>query len=231
MDVANIDRMLESLDSPKIAKFGSNPLSCTSIPGLGSLFICLRAKTLMFYTSIERLGAESKNFPALFEMILTSDVSGGRFNNLRLAYDSDTTVLWLCYDINLDDVTTMVLRDTVNSFINNAKSFKKLLKTQLLDVVIQTLRAGVEQNDDSFILSPEIEQACALSLACSNVGAERNYEQNKPVQTSPEVQAQLKQSITALSGGAAGAPSAGAPDSNEPELVNVMIAQSTFMLA
>ncbi len=231
MDVANIDRMLESLDSPKIAKFGSNPLSCTSIPGLGSLFICLRAKTLMFYTSIERLGAESKNFPALFEMILTSDVSGGRFNNLRLAYDSDTTVLWLCYDINLDDVTTMVLRDTVNSFINNAKSFKKLLKTQLLDVVIQTLRAGVEQNDDSFILSPEIEQACALSLAYSNVGAERNYEQNKPVQTSPEVQAQLKQSITALSSGAVGAPSGGAPDSNEPELVNVMIAQSTFMLA
>ncbi len=234
MDAPSIDRMLESLDSPKIAKFGPNPLSCTPLPGFGYLFMCIRTQTLMIYTRIERLGAETKAFPELFEMILTSDVSGGRFNNLRLAYDSDTTVLWMCYDIKLEEITTVVLRDTINSFINNAKSFKKLLKTQLLDVVMQTLRDSLGQTEDSSLFSPEMEQSCALSLACSNVAAEKNYELNKPIQTSPDVQAQIKQTVSSPSVGGSGVPGtpAGAGGNpQEPELVNVMIAQSMFMLA
>ncbi len=242
MDASSIDRMLESLDSPRIAKFGTNPLSCTPLPGFGNLFMCLRSQTLMLYTRIERLGAETKAFPELFEMILTSAVSGGRFNNLRLAFDSDTTVLWMCYDIKLDSVTTVVLRDTINDFINNAKSFKKLMKTQLLDVVMQTLRDSQGLTDESAQLSPEMEQACALSLAVSNISAEQNYEQNKPLRTDPNVQNQLKQTIVSstvaggqsasgYAGGTGG--SAGAPQGakQEPELVNVMIAQSMFMLA
>ncbi|SFS44480.1 hypothetical protein SAMN02910357_00772 [Succinivibrio dextrinosolvens] len=232
MDAASIDRMLESLDSPKIAKFGSNPLSSTLIPGFGYLFMCMRTKTLMIYTRIDRLGAECKAFPELFEMLLTSDVSAGRFNNLRLAYDSDTTVLWICYDIKLDELTTIVLRDGINDFINNAKSFKKLMKTQLLDVIMQTLRSSQGLTDESVQLSPDMEQSCALSLSVSNITAEKNYEQNKPLSTQPNIQAQLKQNMVSAAGaqGIGGGPGeAGNPQ--EPELVDVMIAQSMFMLA
>ncbi|WP_295363040.1 hypothetical protein [uncultured Succinivibrio sp.] len=190
----------------------------------------------MLYNRIDRLGSECKAFPELFEMILTSEVSSGRFNNIRLTYDSDTTVLWMCYDIKLEDITTVVLRDSINDFITNAKSLKKLMKTQLLDVVMQTLRDNQGITDDSAQISPDMEQSCALSLAVSNISAEKNYEQNKPLSTDPNVQAQLKQNIIASSkgqgasvgnGGAMGA----SGGKQEPELVNVMIAQSMFMLA
>lgn len=235
MDAQSIDRMLDSLDSPRIAKFGGNPLSCSPIPGFGYLFMCIRPQTLMIYNRIDRLGSESKAFPELFEMILTSEVSSGRFNNIRLAYDSDTTVLWMCYDIKLDDVTTIVLRDSINDFINNGKSLKKLMKTQLLDVVMQALRDSHGLTDDAAQLSPDMEQSCALSLAVSNITAEMNYEQNKPLSTDPNIQAQLKQSILSASSGqrASGSTAGAAPQGGkqEPELVNVMIAQSMFMLA
>ena len=107
------------------------------------------------------------------------------------------------------------------------------MKTQLLDVVMQTLRDSQGLTDESVQLSPEMEQACALSLAVSNISAEQNYEQNKPLRTDPNVQNQLKQTIVSstVAGGTDG--SAGAPQGakQEPELVNVMIAQSMFMLA
>ena len=237
MDAPSIARMLDSLDSPRIAKFGGNPLSCSPIPGFGYLFMCIRPQTLMIYNRIDRLGSESKAFPELFEMILASEVSSGRFNNIRLVYDSDTTVLWMCYDIKLEDITTVVLRDSINDFINNAKNLKKFMKTQLLDVVMQALRESQDLTDEAAQLSPDMEQSCALSLAVSNITAEKNYEQSKPLSTDPNVQTQLKQIILASAKGPGTSSSSNSEttgttgEKKEPELVNVMIAQSMFMLA
>lgn len=218
MDIDKLNTMIESIISPKLSKFAPNGISSTFIKETGYLYISIRAHTLMFYMRSEKLGEICKEFPELFEMLLTANVSGGRFNNLRLTYDSDTTVLWLCYDIKHEAVTATAIKETAEMFIQNAKDFKKLLNSQLLDVVLKTLK-GQDTNksiNEPFegahsMLPFDIEQSYAVSFAASYSTAEANFDNNLGVKTAKNgeiVHSQQKEGP-----------------------VNVMVAQSLFMLA
>lgn len=241
MDFTNINKIVENLDSPKISKFEQNRLSRTAFPGFGYLFMCIRAHSLMLYTSVCMLGSEAKYFPKLFEMLLNHEISGGRFDNIRVAFDSETTVLWLCHDLNLEEVTTESLKNAINKFVDSAKKFKKLLNTQFLEVYLQTIREIMGKNDEEeYLLSPEMEESCALSLSCQNENIEKNYDDNIPLEATAEVIEKIKQSLgsssgTNLSGSQSSSSSSASqtPSQNkpqEPEVVNVLVAQSMFML-
>ena len=241
MDFTNINKIVETLNSPKISKFEQNRLSRTAIPGFGYLFMCIRAHSLMLYTSVGMLGQEAKYYPKIFEMLLNHEISGGRFDNIRVAFDSDTTVLWLCHDLNMEEVTAESLKNAINKFVENAKKFKKLLNTQFLEVYLQTIRETMGKNDDEeYLLSPEMEESCALSLSCQNEKVEKNFDDDIPLESSAELIEKIKQSLGSSSGtnvsGSQSSSSSSASqtpsqnNSQEPEIVNVLVAQSMFML-
>lgn len=242
MDLTNLNKIVEALDSPKISKFEQNLLSRTAFPGFGYLFICIRPHSLMLYTSVGMLGQEAKYFPKLFELLLNHEISGGRFDNIRATFDSETSVLWLCYDLNLEEVTTESLKNAIVKFVDNAKKYKKLLNTQFLDVYLQTIRESMGKNDeDEYLLSPDMELSCALSLSCQNEKTEKNFDDDIPLEATPEFIAKIRQALNTASGtqnvsgtqssnASSPAPSSSQNNSQDPELVNVMIAQSMFML-
>ena len=242
MDLSSINQIVKAIGTPRISEFGQNRLSRSAIPGFGYLFMSLRLNSLMLYTSVENLGAESKYYPKFIEMLLNAEVSGGRFNNIRATFDSATNVLWLCYDINTSDINAESLKDTILTFVDNAKSFRKFLKTQFIDAVLQTIRETLGKKDsEEFLLSPDDEEIYALSLSHLNENQEKNFNDGISLEATPEVMEQIRKTIMSTSGSSSvstgsqstesGAENATASNkSGEPELINVMIAQSMFML-
>ncbi|MDY6466019.1 MAG: hypothetical protein SPK65_05425, partial [Succinivibrio dextrinosolvens] len=118
---------------------------------------------------------------------------------------------------------------------------KKLLNTQFLEVYLQTIRETMGKNvDEEYLLSPEMEESCALSLSCQNEKVEKNFDDDIPLESSAELIEKIKQSLGSSSGtnvsGSQSSSSSSASqtpsqnNSQEPEIVNVLVAQSMFML-
>ncbi|MCR5535785.1 MAG: type III secretion system chaperone, partial [Succinivibrio sp.] len=100
------------------------------------LYLCAGNKSLMEYLRVARLDEAAQEHPHLFITLLSINVIGGQFHNIRITYDEETSVVWLCHDLSYEDLSASYLDEEIRTFIQNALSFKKILKNYIAENII-----------------------------------------------------------------------------------------------
>jgi hypothetical protein len=131
MQTEFLNQLLGLFSDLKLSKFDDDGISKTTLPEGGILFLSLVSNSVLAYIKLERLGLKSSN-KEIFEDLLASNLVGGEFGNIRIAYDKDTTVVWLCYNIMLDDLNATSFEKLLKFFITNAMNYRALLLSKIL---------------------------------------------------------------------------------------------------
>ena len=131
MQTEFLNQLLGLFSDLKLSKFDDDGISKTTLPEGGILFLSLVSNSVLAYIKLERLGLKSSN-KEIFEDLLASNLVGGEFGNIRIAYDKDTTVVWLCYNIMLDDLNATSFEELLKFFITNAMNYRALLLSKIL---------------------------------------------------------------------------------------------------
>ncbi|WP_406018021.1 type III secretion system chaperone [Succinivibrio sp.] len=223
MNVEQINKLIETVSSPKLSKFDNNGISSTLLPEGDYLYMCMKEVSVMLYIRCETLGEKSVVNPEMFESLLSLNIFGGRYHNIRLTYDRDTTVLWLCYDVMLDTVTPETFQSSLKIFIEDANSFRNFLNDKILDVVIGVNRASLK--------APVLNKSTSTPATQSTLSSINTV---PPVQSSPaKLQTVFDEPSTPVDNAATeilqGRSSI--PETEEDGMISVMVAQSMFMMA
>jgi len=131
MQTEFLNQLLGLFSDLKLSKFDDDGISKTTLPEGGILFLSLVSNSVLAYIKLERLGLKSSN-KEIFEDLLASNLVGGEFGNIRIAYDKDTTVVWLCYNIMLNDLNAKSFEEQLKFFITNAMNYRALLLSKIL---------------------------------------------------------------------------------------------------
>ena len=131
MQTEFLNQLLGLFSDLKLSKFDDDGISKTTLPEGGIFFLSLVSNSVLAYIKLERLGLKSSN-KEIFEDLLASNLVGGEFGNIRIAYDKDTTVVWLCYNIMLNDLNAKSFEEQLKFFITNAMNYRALLLSKIL---------------------------------------------------------------------------------------------------
>ena len=82
----------------------------------------------MFFMSVEKLGDNAEEHPNIFSDLLAAAMAGGKFSNLRIVYDKETTIVWVCYDVSSDRLTADRFEEGAECFIENAPTYIDYLR-------------------------------------------------------------------------------------------------------
>ena len=91
--------------------------------------------SLMLFTMVETLGDSGKESPVVYERLLHANILGGRFGNIRIVYDMESTVVWLNYDLPFETLDAVSLMSSLESFVKNSQTFKLVLKDEIIEAV------------------------------------------------------------------------------------------------
>lgn len=223
MNIEQINKLIETMSSPKLSQFDSNGMSSTLLPEGDYLHMSFREISVMLYMRCETLGEKSVVNPEMFESLLSLNMFGGRYHNIRLTYDRDTTVLWLCHDIMLDTCTPDSFLSDLKFFIQDGNNFRDFLNDKILDVVLGANRASVQssvQNKQASATATDHSTSSSTASASAQPSSARTYnafdEPSTPVDNA---------ATEILSGRSA------IPETEEDGMISVMVAQSMFMMA
>ncbi len=223
MNIEQLNKLIQTIASPKLSQFDSNGISSTLLPEGDYLYMSLREVSVMLYMRCETLGEKSVVNPEMFEGLLSLNMFGGRYHNIRLTYDRDTTVLWLCFDVMLDTFTPETFQTSLKHFIEDGNSFRHFLNDKILDVILGSNRGPVS--------SPVLNRAAAPSAVqqSSGMAAASSSAQSAPASTysaMDELATPVDNSATEVIQGRSTI-----PETEEDGMISVMVAQSMFMMA
>ncbi len=216
MDIEQLNKLIESSADPKLSKFDSDGISSTLLPQGDYLYMSIGEGSVMLYMSCENIGEKSVVNPEVFERLLSLNMFGGRYHNIRLTYDSDTAVLWLCYDVMFDTFSPETFKSSVKTFIEEGNSFRSFLNENILNIILAensvSSKAAVENKSTVSSASP--------SSSSVQETPSRTYtafdEPDRPVDNAATEILQGRSEI---------------PETEEDGMISVMIAQSMFMMA
>lgn len=130
-----LNQMLGSFRELKLSEFDDNQISKTTLPEGGILFLSSVNNSVLAYIKVEKLGIDSAK-KQIFEELLSSNLFGGEFGNIRIAYDRDTTVVWLCYNILTENLNALSFEEQLRGFISDALNYKAILLRQVLSKLL-----------------------------------------------------------------------------------------------
>ncbi len=103
------------------------------------LNLSANSSALMMFISGEKLGELSGQVTNIFQIMLEANNLGGKFGNIRITYDSSTTVFWLCRDLAYEDLSASLLESEVTSFLKNAVSFLRYIRLNIIEPLNEKL--------------------------------------------------------------------------------------------
>ena len=213
MDIEQLNSLIEKMDNPKISKFNSDGISSTLLPQGDYLYMSLRDVSVMLYMRCENLGEQSVVNASMFEGLLALNIFGGRYHNIRLSYDRDTTVLWLCHDVMLDSFSVASFSSAVRIFIEDGVAFRNFVNDEILDAV---LKLNKEPSKTLSVNKSAVSPVANSSSSAAQTPVRSYDEPDRPVETSATEVLSGKSEI---------------PETEEEGMISVMVAQSMFMMA
>ncbi len=134
MEINKLNEMLDRLPELKIQHFSEEGLSSNKLSDDEILNICATDYSLMFFTKVEVLGQIGDEHPDLYKSLLHLNMLGGRFSNLRIVYDDESNAVWICYDLNYDELNDDNFANEVIEFTKAAKAYKQIICQEIIDV-------------------------------------------------------------------------------------------------
>ena len=130
MQTEVLNQMLSSFKDLNLSEFDDNQISKTALSEGGILFLSSANNSVLAYIKVEKLGKDSAK-KQIFEELLSSNLFGGEFGNIRIAYDQDTSVVWLCHNIMLENLNAFSFEEQIRKFISDALNYKVLILSQV----------------------------------------------------------------------------------------------------
>lgn len=130
MQTEVLNQMLSSFKDLNLSEFDENQISKTALSEGGILFLSSANNSVLAYIKVEKLGKDSAT-KQIFEELLSSNLFGGEFGNIRIAYDQDTSVVWLCHNIMLENLNAFSFEEQIRKFISDALNYKVLILSQV----------------------------------------------------------------------------------------------------
>ncbi|MBE6422429.1 type III secretion system chaperone [Succinivibrio dextrinosolvens] len=129
MDIIHINNLLKQFKRVHLNDFLENGISTTRLNDGNELYANITDNSVMFFMSVEKLGDNAEDHPNVFSDLLAAAMAGGKFSNLRIVYDKETTIVWVCYDISIDHLTADRFEEGAECFIENAQPYIDYLRT------------------------------------------------------------------------------------------------------
>lgn len=114
----------------------------------------------MLFMQVEVLGNVGEDHPEIFRDLLHSNIIGGKFGNLRIVYDDDSTAVWLCHDIPLETINADRLSDEVDRFAANAPLLIGVLREDII-----TAYMDLESEEAAAENRKKTEELTAVNIA------------------------------------------------------------------
>lgn len=136
MRIEDLNEYIKSFKTIRLNPFGDKSFTQTFVEGIGYVYLNAGEKSITLYNKVEKLeSALIEKHRDIFEILLNSNIISGIFGNIRIAYDSDTKVIWLCHDVMYDALNAMVLENSIREFTENAGSLKEQLLTRIIEIL------------------------------------------------------------------------------------------------
>lgn len=128
MNIALVNSMLKQFKRVRLNDFQENGISTTRLDDGNEIYANITDNSVMFFMTVEKLGGNAEDHPNVFSDLLAAAMAGGRFSNLRIVYDKETTIVWVCYDVLTDLLTADQFEEGAECFIENAKPYIEYLR-------------------------------------------------------------------------------------------------------
>ena len=149
MRIEELNEYIKTFKSIKVPPFGDKAFTQTFVEVTGYIYLSAGEKSITLYNKVEKLDSSLiEKHRDVFEILLNSNIISGVFGNIRIAYDSETKVIWLCHDVMYEEINAVVLENHIREFMENAG----ILKEQLLSKIIEILENAAQGSSISSIL-------------------------------------------------------------------------------
>lgn len=129
MDAAALNNMIKQFKTIRLEEFSESGISSTRLEDDSVLYANITDNTVMFFKPVEKLGEKAEETPRVFTDLLAAGMCGGRFGNIRITYDVETTYVWICIDVLSDNLTADKLEETAALFIKHSPQYIKVLRS------------------------------------------------------------------------------------------------------
>jgi hypothetical protein len=122
----------------------ANGLTSTRLKDGNQLNIYAAEESLMLFMRVEVLGNAGYEHPEIFRELLHSNIIGGRFGNMRIVYDDESTAVWVCHDILFETINGDSVISEVDSFVKNAPLLINILREDIIAAYLEVSAPGVD---------------------------------------------------------------------------------------
>ncbi len=149
MDIDELNKIFSSLSNISLSPLNEDGISSTQLKNGTVLEIFAASKTLMLFMEVENLGNAGSESPDIFRLLLSINTLGGRFGNLRITYDEESTSVWVCYDISYEELTVQLLEEKLSKFIEEAPQFANMVREEIIYTYINEPKDSEPAHEDS----------------------------------------------------------------------------------
>lgn len=160
MKIEDLNQLIKQVTGYDLPDFDTDGLASIRLKDGSLLNFFASEATLMLFMQVEVLGEEAENNPVIFRNLLHSNVITGRFNNMRITYDEDTTVVWLCHDVTYDTLTAQSLTEEIKYFEKNAPELITILREDIINIYTES----TENTEEIEKTRKESEELTATNL-------------------------------------------------------------------
>lgn len=157
MNISELNKLLQRLSAYAVPPFDANGLTSTRLKDGNLLNIYAAEESLMLFMQVEVLGEAGDAHPEIFRELLHSNIVGGRFGNLRIVYDNESTAIWICHDVLFETINGDSFITEVDNFVKNAPLLINVLREDIIS-------AYLEVSDNSTATSKKTVERSSVNI-------------------------------------------------------------------
>lgn len=144
MNISDLNKLLQRLSAYDLPPFDADGLTSTRLKDGNLLNIYAAEESLMLFMRVEVLGNAADEHPEIFRELLHSNIIGGRFGNMRIVYDDESTAVWVCHDILFETINGDSVITEVDNFVKNAPLLINILREDIIAAYLEVSAPGVD---------------------------------------------------------------------------------------
>ena len=137
MNTTDLNKLLQRLSDYDLPPFDSYGLTSARLNDGNLLNIYAAEESLMLFMQVEVLGNAAEDHPEIFRELLHSNIIGGRFGNMRIVYDDESTAVWVCHDVLFETINGDSHISEVDNFVKNAPLLINILREDIIAAYLE----------------------------------------------------------------------------------------------
>ena len=137
MNTTDLNKLLQRLSDYDLPPFDSDGLTSARLNDGNMLNIYAAEESLILFMQVEVLGNAAEDHPEIFRELLHSNIIGGRFGNMRIVYDDESTAVWVCHDVLFETINGDSLISEVDNFVKNAPLLINILREDIIAAYLE----------------------------------------------------------------------------------------------